>query len=451
VGRLFWRFFFAYWAALLVAVLGVGLALWVGQLAESDRELSLESGPRTTFLLGSAEATLRHGGLPALRSLMEDWGRRGDVQVFAVDQRGKDVIGRAVPADALQEARQLVQSGQPAGRAREVPLDGGDRWLLFVPVRRASSFYRLLFRAGPPSPMTPLATGLLASLVFGALLAWYVARPIRVLRGAFASLAQGRFDTRAAPLMGRRGDEVAELGRDFDRMARRLESLIGAQRALLHDVSHELRSPLARLHAAIGLARQSPERSEDTLDRIEQEARRVNELVEQLLTLSRLDAHVIDASREHAGHVDLVDLVASIAEDAEFEARSSGRDVVFSATGEVMAEVRVELLHRAFENVVRNAVKFTSPGTTVDVNAGLEAPAGTFVVRVADRGPGVPEDELEAIFEPFYRSRTRPPGAGFGLGLAIARRAVEAHGGQARAFNRDGGGLVIEIRLPLRR
>jgi two-component system OmpR family sensor kinase len=288
-----------------------------------------------------------------------------------------------------------------------------------------------------------------ASLVFGAALAWYLARPIRHLRSAFAALAQGRLDTRVAPLTGRRRDEIADLGRDFDTMAQQIQALIAAQRSLLHDVSHELRSPLARLQAAIGLARQSPQRLETSLGRIEREAQRLDELVGELLTLSRLEARVVRHPLERSERTDLVDLVASIAADAHFEAQASGRSVVFSGEGELHADVRVELLQRAVENVVRNAIKFTSEGTAVDVGVRVDASVGEALVTVADRGPGVADEELQSIFEPFYKGESAPPGPGFGLGLAIARRAIEAHGGRVQATNRVGGGLLVEIRIPL--
>jgi two-component system, OmpR family, sensor kinase len=451
MGRLFWKFFFSYWVAMLIAVIGVGMTAWLVQLTEQDRDLSLDAGPRAAFILGTAAATIRHGGPPALLNLMDEWRRRGDVEVFAVDGAGRDLLGRPVPPDALERARQLTEKGAGSDRARQVHLANGDTWLLFIPLEAAPFLNRLLFRAGPPSPLVPLVTGALASLIFGALLSWYVARPIRVLRGAFEALSRGRLDTRVAPMMGPRGDEVADLGRDFDGMAQRLQRLMTSQQSLLHDVSHELRSPLARLQAAIGLARQNPQRIEGSLDRIEQEAQRVDALVEQLLTLSRLEANVSTGSRERVERTDLVDLVASIAEDAHFEAQASGREVTFSSRGEAIADVRAELIHRAVENVVRNAVKYTLPNTTVEVDTEIQAEPGRtlFMVRVADRGPGVPDDELEAIFERFYRGADGLAGRGFGLGLAISRRAVEAHAGQVVARNREGGGLVIEIRLPL--
>lgn len=449
MGRLFWKFLVSYWAALLVAVISVGMAAWLYRLTEEDLDPSLEAGPRATFLVGSAAATLRHGGVPALRGLMEEWGRHNDALLFAVDDEGRELLGRPVPSGALDRARLVVESEERSKEVRRVRLPGGGTYLLFIPVEATSLWHRLLLAGGPPSPVVPLATGIIASLVFGALLAWYVARPIRHLREAFAALSTGRLETRVAPLIGRRRDEVADLGRDFDAMAQRLQTLMAAQRSLLHDVSHELRSPLARLQAAIGLARQNPRKLESSLRRIESEAERLDELVGQLLTLSRLGARVADEPRERIERADLVDLIGSIAADARFEAQASDRLVVFASEGELVADVRVELLHRAVENVVRNAVKYTEPGTTVEVNAARKPSEDEMLVTVADRGSGVAESELEAIFDPFYRGTQGQAGRGFGLGLAIARRAVEAHGGRVRARNREGGGLVIEMSLPL--
>jgi two-component system, OmpR family, sensor kinase len=448
MGRLFWKFFLSYWAALLVAVFGVSAAAWLYVLAERDPDLSLEAGPRASFIVGSAASTLRHGGVPALRELMDDWGRRGTVRLFVTDGADRDLLGRRVPPEALSRARVLVETDEDPSSVRRVRLPEGETYLLFLPTATMPPLERFLFGVRPAPPIALFLTGALVSLAFGALLAWYVARPIRHLRSAFASLSLGRFETRVAPLIGRRRDEVADLGRDFDGMAQQLQALTAAQRSLLHDVSHELRSPLARLQAAIGLARQDPRKLDASLERIENEAGRVDELVGQLLTLSRLEASAAGGPPERSERTDLVDLVASVAADADFEAQAGGRAVAFTGEGEILADVRVELLHRAIENVVRNAVQHTAPGTTVEVSVGRPS-AGEVLVTVADRGPGVAEPEIERIFEPFYRGAQGRPGRGFGLGLAIARRAVEAHGGRLRAANRPGGGLSIELSVPL--
>ena len=445
MGRLFWKFFISYWAALLVAVIGVATY----RLADQERDLSVEASPRSALIMASAAATLRHGGLPALRNLMEDWAHEGDVPLLAVDDAGRDLMGRPVPSEALERARHLVDTGQDPQGARRVHSPDGGTYLLFVPLDTNWLWNWWLFRGGPPPPLVPLITGILASLAFGALLAWYVARPIRHLRGALAALSEGRLETRVAPLIGRRRDELADLGRDFDKMAQRLQTLIGAQRTLLHDVSHELRSPLARLQAAIGLARQSPHRTEASLERIEHEADRLDELVGQLLTLSRLEAGVTSDALSRTERTNLADLIASIVADADFEAQAGGRRVVFTGGDGIVANARVELLHRAIENVVRNAVKHTAEGTSVEVTLATSGTGDAAAVTVSDQGPGVDERDLEAIFEPFFRGAGGRSGQGFGLGLAIARRAIEAHGGRVSARNRPGGGLIVEIELPI--
>src|SRR5207237_1331403 len=226
-------------------------------------------------------------------------------------------------------------------------------------------------RGARPPPEPPIAPwefiiiGIATSLAFSVLLAWYLVRPIRNLRWAFGEAAAGHLETRVSPRMGRRRDEIADLGRDFDRMAQQLQSLVNAQRRLLHDVSHELRSPLARLHAAIGLARQEPAKLDATLERIEREASRLDSMVGEVLALARLESGTASRAKER---VDLAYIAASIAEDARFEAETLKRNVRFSTSGDAPVIGNVDLLHRAVENIVRNAIKFTREGTTVDVN-----------------------------------------------------------------------------------
>jgi len=362
------------------------------------------------------------------------------VRVFAVDTAGNDLLGRAVPEGALSRARELAaESGHPRA-AQVVAAPGGESYLLFVP-------HTALAPPPPPLPVSPwmlIVIGAATSLAVSAILAWYLARPIRSLRWAFDAAAGGRLETRVQPLMGRRRDEIADLGRDFDRMAQQLQKLVSAQRRLLHDVSHELRSPLARLQAAIGLVRQSPQKLDSSLERIEREATRLSELVGEVLTLARLES--VNPAAEP---VELADVVASVAEDARFEAQAAGRDVSFQGVGGAIVRGRAELLHRAVENVVRNAVKYTAPGSTVAIAMRLEVNPPRAVVTVTDHGPGIAPEELGRIFEPFYRAGNgEGPAQGFGLGLAIAQRAIEAHGGQIRAANVEGGGLRMEIALP---
>lgn len=445
MGRLFWKFFFAFWLALLLAGIGVGTAVWLHRQATSEAAPAALGGPRAAVLLDTAEVVLRRGGPQVLREVLHAWAASpGSTQLFVIDAGGRDLLDRALPEDlraalSSEAARHDLQPGM-----RQVVALDGQAYTLVTRGKPLPGGHVRPPHHEPPSPALPITMGLLASLAFSAALAWYVAKPIRNLRGAFRAVTEGRLDTRVQSSMGGRSDELADLGRDFDRMAQQLQTHIAAQQRLLHDVSHELRSPLARLHAAIGLARQNPAKLEQTLERIERESIRLDELVGEVLTLSRLEAGTPGAPAEA---IDLMEMIASIADDAGFEAEANGRNVHFTGAGEVIATVRGELLYRAVENVIRNAAKYTAPGSTVEVRASQNATTGVFEVVVSDRGSGVPESDLEAIFEPFYRADTNT--TGYGLGLAIAQRAVAFHGGQVRARNRPEGGLEVTITLPL--
>jgi signal transduction histidine kinase len=298
---------------------------------------------------------------------------------------------------------------------------------------------------GGPLPTFPIVAGLIASLLCAAGLAWYFAKPIRHLRSAFTAATEGNLDTRVGNAMGGRRDELADLGTDFDRMTERLQALMAAQKRLLHDVSHELRSPLARLQAAMGLARQQPGRLEDSLDRIEREGERMNELIGELLTLSRLEAGV-SVPQEM---LDLGELLGEIVEDARFEGAARQVGIDFATAPKLVVQANPELLHRALENIVRNALRFSPTGTNLQIDAKLDAP-GKIRLQIADHGEGVPESELEAIFTPFYRGRNMATGDGYGLGLAIARQVITAANGEIAARMRPDGssGLLIDIVLP---
>lgn len=429
MGRLFWKFFLSIWAAQCLAVLAISASFWIKERSHARHAEEFDMSPPAAMMLDSASATLRFGGTPALQDLLRQaHGNR----VYAIDQRGNDILNRSVDRALLDHAHQLIE--QADGRAHAVRVAfaaDGTRYLLFVPWKERS-----FGPGGPPPdyrrpprdtlhfPTIPMLFTILASLGSALLLAWYFSKPIKSLRAAFDAVASGDLDARVAPAMGKRRDELAELGRDFDRMADRLHKLVDGQRRLLHDVSHELRSPLARLQAAIGLARQRPER-------IERESVRMDGLVGELLTLSRLEAGVVGSTEESVNLGELVD---------------GGLAIVAGYP---------ELLHRAIENVVRNAVKHTARGGGVGVAVQSDAAAGWAHVVVRDQGPGVPDAELDKIFQPFFRSIH--PGKntdGYGLGLAIAKRVVEAHQGRVSASNQSNqemGGLCVAISLPLQR
>jgi two-component system sensor histidine kinase CpxA len=283
------------------------------------------------------------------------------------------------------------------------------------------------------------------------LLARYLTSPIVRLRAATQKLASGDLTARAGVPAPRRHDEMAELMRDFDRMASRLEALVNAQNRLLSDISHELRSPLTRLTIALELARQrSGPEALGALDRIDREAVRLNEMIQRLLTIARLESgdELLEKSAVH-----LEPLIREIAKDAAFEAQSRHGQVEVTAVDDCVVIGHPGLLHSAIENVVRNAIRYTREGTDVEIRLEriFEHEAAEAVIQVADSGPGVPEAALDKLFRPFYRiddARGRETG-GVGLGLAITERAVRLHGGSIRAANRPPGGLLVEIRLPL--
>lgn len=287
--------------------------------------------------------------------------------------------------------------------------------------------------------------GLAASAITAALLAWFMARPVRTLRSAFDAAASGRLDIRIDGKMGRGKDELTDLGRDFDIMVERLNTLITGQRRLLHDVSHEMRSPLARMQAAIGLASQAPEQAREAMVRIERESVRMDRLIGELLALARLQAGF---TRSMNDDIDLRELMAVIVDDATFEARARNRTVNQPAEADGLVRGNVELLRRALENVVRNAIKYSYEGGTVTLAGGAARP-GRVAITVCDSGPGVPAADLTSIFEPFYRGQNSGSTEGTGLGLSTARRIVEAHGGTITAANNTGGGLCVRIELPL--
>lgn len=517
MGRLFWKFFLSILLAQVAATVGIGGALWLkNRAAEQDRRPAIDVSPPAAMAIESAAATLEFGGPQALTRLLENMDRH---RVFAVDDLGKEILGRIVNPVQAAAARAVLDKGDTRV-VRRVTLPTGRHYLLFLPAQEriggmntadarpllagagmpmpdmrgrgtgpqpgSVPYSRPFAGAGPggeappgstgnapggnpvfrfdpgpgPGPMgpdgprgrfepltpfIPLAAALAASLLFAALLAWYFSRPIRSLRQAFEAASQGDLAPRFAAAGKGRGDELTDLGRDFDRMTARLRSLMDGQRRLLHDVSHELRSPLARMQAAIGLAHQNTARMPASFERIERESIRMDKLVDELLTLSRLEAGALSGSREE---IDVAELLHGIVGDAQFEAATQGRTVAARGSADVVLLGQPDLLARAIENVVRNAIKHSPEGETIVVESVVRE--GTLQVRVLDRGPGVAEQDLKTIFEPFFRSSgTEKDVEGHGLGLAIAQQVVQQHGGTIGAANREGGGLAVEIAVPL--
>jgi two-component system OmpR family sensor kinase len=470
VGKLFWKFFFGFWACLLVAALVTGGGLYV--LRESTSEEGLSKGPDARFMMDTAQLVLEEGGPEALKRLLEKEGANtgGSGGVFALSSTGQDILGRAVSLSVLRQVREKEGADARGWMVRSVVAVDRSTWVLFVP-RSKSGFWgfspppgpppdgfggpppglppgpppgAFLGGEGPPSPLwftVPwLSLALFASVMFAAGLAYWFSRPLNKLKDAFREAAKGRLGLRIASSAER--GEIAELLKGFDHMAGEIESKIQQQNTLLHDVSHELRSPLARLNLAVGLLRQSPGRLETSLDRIEREAERLDVLIGELLNLSRLEGQR-DMS-DCLSH-NVVDLLSAVVEDADFEAGQLGRTVEFEA-GVSVWEMRCEpdILQRAFDNIIRNAIRYTPESDAVRVACSLGLGTNQLRITIQDVGPGVPAEMLSCLFVPFFKHGEL---AGHGLGLAIAKRAIERHGGAVRAENVHPHGLRFCIDL----
>jgi len=457
---LFVRIFLSFWVA---QALFLALALLVASALRPSREISTLQAQQSTFLTEALQARQTGGEESAWRYL-RGVREAQHVRLYIFDEQGKDILGRK-PPEWINRAQhgEMHTADTFWGRFWSMQFWGRFRSTQFL---RASAtgpdgHRYILITEFPPEenavfgprgiPGLGILIGIISSGLVCYILARYLTSPIRQLRTATQQLAGGDLSARAGVPQSRRHDEMAELMRDFDRMADRLQKLVNAQRRLLTDISHELRSPLARLNVALELARQrSGPDAGSALERIDREAGRLNEMIRRLLTIARLEGgdESIQASPVH-----LEQLIQEIARDAAFEAQNRRCEVEVIIVDHCVVSGSVSLLHSAIENVVRNAIRYTQLGTGVQVRLETgQGPRGSeAVVRVTDSGPGVPEDSLEKLFRPFYRiddARGRETG-GVGLGLAITERAVSLHGGSIRAANRPQGGLMVEIRLPL--
>ena len=453
MGRLFWKIFLGLWLTLALTS-GV-----VGLIAEQQQEKRLvqlaDRAQNPRAMMDALFHALHFSGIEAAKSILDEQDKESR-PILVIDSLGKELLNRPIPKKVLQRARN--STNRPKGSApwtRKVRTPEGEPYIVFLAPRAPSQVNPpTLWRFWPRFLNSILGLSMVgATLLFSLILAWYMSRPIRHLREATNKLASGELSTRVMNQIGNRKGEISDLGRDFDHMAEHLQGVINAQKQLLSDVSHELRSPLARLQLAIELVRQKPERTESLLKRIYLESNRLNELVGQFLTLSRLEG---DLSTESRTQVDIGSLLEDIIESLNFQATQEEKEVRLELRADSQLSGDAELLRRAFENVIGNAVKYTPPKSVVSVT--LAKSDSTITVSVSDQGPGIDESKLKTIFEPFSRitnqDRFRDDPAqksderGFGLGLTIADRAIRRHHGTIRAFNLEEGGLSIVITLP---
>ena len=394
----------------------------------------------------SAVNIYAHGGKPRLAEYLQEIQDDSFLQSTLLDPENHDIIGRGIPPGAEKVLAKARATGQTqihigllwTGASVDDRPEG--KYILVAKVLVPS---RLILGGALETTVLQWLLPALAGAVLALVLARHLAAPIRTLQAVAGRIADGDLSVRASPAIASRNDELADLARDFDKMTDRIQSLLQKQQQLLGDISHELRSPLTRLNVSLELVRRG---KIDAVERMQADLDRLNALIGQVLTLTRLQT---SGDRKIETPVNLRTILESVAEDARFEVKEKGKSVVISHADDSWLKGDPALLRSCIENVVRNAVHYTKPQTEVTLS--LERDGSPLArILVADRGDGVPPDALERIFEPFYRvteAREHQTG-GTGLGLSIAQRIAAVYGGSIRARNRDGGGLEIEIRLP---
>jgi two-component system sensor histidine kinase CpxA len=444
---LYWRIFLAFWLALALILIGTITVVVNG---EYQRRF-VQPWVQRAELYAQATQAFESGGADALTQWLRSLPADVSGNTFVLDNSGREMLGRSVP-DFLRHAPEVARRTRimaPTIRSVGGPL------VLVGPNGKAFHVLVGPLRAGPhlfgelEIPGVSLAT-LVIALVVSAAVCFYLARhlvsPVDQLRRATRQIAAGNLDVRVSPKLKGRRDELGLLASDLDMMSQRVRNLLESKQQLLRDVSHELRSPLARLQLALSLARRDEGGGvERHLARIACEADRLEQLIARTLKLASLERQRQGLESEP---LDVAELLNNIVLDVEIEANAFGCSVTLNSEPELTVTGDPELLRSAMENVIRNAVRYSPAGLQVSISA--RRLDGLVEVVVRDAGPGVPEKDLALIFEPFYRvdaARNRAVG-GDGLGLAIAARAVAIHGGSIEARNEAGGGLAVYLILP---
>lgn len=448
---LFLKIFLWFWATVLITAIASAITFWIR--AHSSPYQWHASLIETARVSGESAIQIyeQEGPQAAARFMLQL--KREDLSNPCLFDTSRNVLaGRncEAVADMLPN---LTSPGAPDFGVRS----GVGRVALIL---KGLSGHQYIFATElPPGPATHTrptrlgfalqwAVALFVSGFICYLLTRYLTTPIFRLRESAHQLASGDLSTRASARIAPRLDELGDLVRDFDSMAARIEDLVSRQRQLISDVSHELRSPLARLNIALDLARQR-KGSDPAFDQAEQDTALLNEMIGRLLTIAKLDA---SGSQVPMTQVNLSDLISQVVRNANFESHPNENRVTLTAEQDVLIDGNAELLHSAIENIIRNAIHYTDPGTQVEVQLHSDTTfrRPSIHIQIRDHGQGLPESELINIFRPFYRvapARDRQSG-GAGLGLAIADRVVQSHRGTIQARNVEPRGLLIEIVLP---
>jgi len=458
IGRLFTKVFLWFWLTVL-ALLAIFMASrMLGTRLLPSTDIISSFAPRVA---DEAAHAYELGGPQEFEQFARGLVGKSGFELYLIDGYGNDVLSRPIPLESLSIVRSARSDGKIMARyglssrsaSYRFTSPSGHPYVLLLHIGlNLGKFLEASAGGGLPLVGGVLLVVLVMVTLFCLWLAHHIVAPIQGIQSAARRVAAGDLTVRAPVEISKRHDELAFLAADFDAMVERISVLVRSQRDLLSTVSHELRSPLTRFNMSLALLRkQSPPESEELLQRMERDVERVDVLMGQLLTLSRLETGLSSDERDN---VDLSQLVQEVVADGDFEAHSCGKSVRLAAVADIFIEkADQQALRSACENIIRNAIRFTPPGTHVEVvlKAETRNDFPQAVLSVRDYGPGVPEEALQQIFQPFFRVKA-PPGPkrnyGMGLGLAIALEAIRQHRGTIVALNASPTGLEVKIMLP---
>lgn len=435
---LFWRILASFWLAIALVA---GLSILLGHMLNQDAWI-LSRHPGLHNLAQQWTERFETQGPDAAQDFLERRKRRYHIDVQVLNESGDPVVEGTFPRRAaVWEARQ--------GRGKEqLPWR---RLTVEYTSPKTAETYLLIYRIPHPEldawhrqsliwPLSALGIALVVLTLFSLLVTLSITRPLSRLRGAVHDLGQTTYQQNSLAQLASRRDEFGVLATDFNRMGARLQSLIGSQRQLLRDVSHELRSPLARLRIALALAeRAGPEEREKLWPRLTRECDRLESLISEILALAR-----VDADQASAEPIELNPLLATVQKDASLAAPE--QRVQLNAEPDLSISGWPTMIERAVDNLLRNAQRFNPPDQPIELTA--QRSGDHIAISVRDHGPGVAKEYLAHLGEPFFRAPGQTA-AGHGLGLAIARRAAERHGGRLLLDNHPHGGFVATLELPL--
>ena len=435
---LFWRILASFWLAIALVA---GLSILLGHILNQDAWI-LSRHPGLNGFAEKWTQTYETKGADDAQQLLDQLKRTYHIDTQVLNDSSESVVPGTFPRRAAAlEARQKNDDRQLPWRrltAEYISPTSGETYLLIyrIPHPELDAWHRdsLMW------PLSALGIALVVLTLFSLLVTLSITRPLSQLRSAVHDLGQASYQQHSLARLSNRRDEFGVLATDFNLMGARLQSLIGSQRQLLRDVSHELRSPLARLRIALALAeRAGPEQREKLWPRLTRECDRLEDLISEILALARLDAEHATAET-----VDMNVLLGSVRKDAQLSAPE--QEVRIEAQPGLTLRGWPTMIERAVDNLLRNALRFSPPGKAIELQACLKEDRIELSVR--DHGPGAPADCLKQLGEPFFRAPGQSA-AGHGLGLAIARRAIERHGGTLKLGNHPTGGFMAVLELPL--